>query len=353
MNNEYEYSYLNEAGIANVIPSTSTFTEDAMYTIASIEESYNAIMKNVGVIELDTVMEADGNGFSLKKLWEKFKDFVKGLWEKFVELVKTARDRITYFVINKFKFFKDKKLSASAIAKAIEADYKKDSVKATNRWKKYAGAYYDYDDVKGSALSGAVNTVMKDTVSYIKKLKSKNAEKAAEGVEGIVANMLAPTLGLTAAKMLGYSAQEIKDEITKYVSKPVNITEPGKFVQSNADSLWKALDNSKEKFDKSIKNPYKKCKENLDKAVKDAKKTIDTSDYKALFRIVTAGSKCYSSIVGAIEQSYIRSIVWKFKLLHAAAGLVTVSESAVEENGYDMSYQSTSFQTELSSLWDL
>ena len=192
---------------------------------------------------------------------------------------------------------------------------------------------------------------MKDITSYAKKLKSNSdLDKMNDKAKNAVAEMLGSALGVSMQKITGATNQELKDEMMKKVCKEVNITEPGKFVMNNAQALWKALDGAKEKFDKDIKTPYKNCKTNLDKAIKDAKKVVDTKEFKPFFSVVSAGSKCYSTVVGAIEQAHIRSIVWKFKMLHAGAGLVGVSESAVDE--YDMTYQSTSFQTELSSLWD-
>lgn len=351
MNNEYEYSYLNEAGIANVIPSHSTYSEDALYTIASVEESYTNVMKTIGVVELDAVMEAEG--FSFKKLWEKFKNFVKDLWEKFVELVKTARDRITYFVINKFKFFKDKKLTPANIVKAVEKDFKKDSVKATNRWKKYAGAYYEYDEKFGKDMVKYIDNAMKNITSYAKKLKSSSdIDKMNDKTKAIVADMLKDCLEVSAAKIAGMSNQEIKDQVNKLICKEVNITEPGKFVITNAAQMWKNLDGAKERFDKDVKTPYKNCKSNLDKAIKDAKRVVDTKEFKPFFSTVSAGTKCYSMLVGCMEQAHIKSIVWQFKLMYAAAGLVGVSESATFESEFNMDGQSTTFQTELSSLWD-
>ena len=55
---EFCAELMNTTPDVNAIPGFASQSEFGMYAIASVEESYNAIMQEIGIAELAAVMEA-------------------------------------------------------------------------------------------------------------------------------------------------------------------------------------------------------------------------------------------------------------------------------------------------------
>ena len=340
--------------ISSVIPGYSTVTEDALYTIASVEESYTNIMKEIGIYELSLVMEAGdaekNEKEDTKNILQKFLGFVKGLMAKIAELVKAAVDKVEYMIVQKTKAINDvMKISVNDLAKASEDLRENDPEKYKKAWgsssftsqitysKTYAKNIVDKDNALVPPLVTKLESIIKDS-----KHEDYNFEEEVAS-------------GLTTSK-LPITANDIK-EIGKFkakISEALIETYKVNF-DNGADSYikdsYKNITSAKSDFKTNIKEPYMKAKKNFDDAVKKARKANKSKDFKPLFKSTAMCAKLFSAIIGSIETAYVRSMAWDFRVVLKATIIAKTAKTKKTATGESAMMESTSFQSELKSLF--
>lgn len=355
-------SILDNLTPVKVIPAFSTVAEDALYTVASVEESYTNIMKEIGIYELSLVMEGKDEDtkkkLDLKAIFTKFKETAQSLWQKFIGLVQTARDRVEALIISKVKDLKSLKLNDKDL---------KDAITNASDWKKLS--VLDFDDSVSGAIIDKMNHAVDQVKAKIDALKEDQDAVVEINVEGIVAGILAGSYGKASIKVTeadvksasDFKAKLVEALVTNLVDEDTADKAKAKIVDNFGD-IYGALGKSKADFDKSLKDSYKSCKTKVDTSIKEAKKAADKGKLKAfkpMFKSLSQTVKLYSIAVGAIETAYIKVSADKFRVLLAAATLALKArkdaEKAAEEvvkNSADITaMESTTFQTELKSLF--
>lgn len=341
--------------ISNVIPGFSTVTEDAMYTIASVEESYTNIMKEIGIYELSLVMEADdaekNEKQDTKNIFKKFVDFVKGLIGRIAELVQKAIDKVEYMIVQKTKAINDiMKISVGDLVKASEDLYDNNREKYDKLWG--AGALKTqirYNKSYANTLKSNMETTVTNVEEMLEKLNKDSKIEDFDIAEAVAKGMSTSKLEITKADIA---------EIGKFKAKITEaLIETSKVNFSNgADTYikdsYKNISTAKSDFKNNIKDPYMASKKKFDAAVKKARKANNSKDFKPLFKSTALCAKLFAALIGAVETSYIRSTAWDYRVVFKATVIAASAKKAAKKSTNESaSFESTTFQSELKSLF--
>lgn len=359
-------SILNNTERIHVIPSYASIDEHALYTIASVEETYTNICEEIGIFELSTVMEANGKvGDKVKAVYDKSKlkvvidkiiGAVKDLWNKFKDLCATVRERVVKFVKEKKAKFKEANLDPKDLAEAIKKS-------PEDKW---SGNYVDTNFTKAEELVKALSRATEDVCNAINAAKA-NTEKASEiNVDEIYKNKCLSKIEGLAEADYG-NAGKIKEAVKDNIIFTGNITR-----EYAANNVTKYLSNNAiSEFTNHIKPSYNKTKDALDKIIADLKKSKTDVGFKDYIKAATVSTKLNSAIVGAIEVAFIKRLISEYAMVFKAATyaaaykLKAKNEAATAPEIPDTTTQETpapapeapvtessSFQTELASLFN-
>lgn len=346
---EFCAELMNVTPAANVIPGFASHSEFGMYAIASVEESYNTIMQEIGIIELASVMEADGQpteGKSIKTLIKKFVDWAVAVWKKFTAFLAKCRNYVLTFVGEKI-------LSLSGILKKVKAaDLKKAIEDSTDdKWNGLKNVLY-YDK-KGTTIDGKIIDASNEIVS--KCIEAVNKAEAINDLTAFEAELYKPL-----TKLLNLSVADVKSaDALKTAVKGKILTESKfdtgkqakKYALDHIDDIYTVYQNKTntiKEFDNSVKKPYNELKKSLDRTIKTSKKAENGKELKPLFVAAKTASKISTTVVNAVMDAVITSTTYDLRILTRSIALTKVKvqkESAVD-------YSTSTFQSELSSLFN-
>ena len=350
---EFSAELMNVAPDNSSIPGFASLSEFGMYTIASVEESYNNLMYDIGINELAAVMEANGDTekskekFSVKAIIDKFVGWVKDLWSKFIALVKKCRDYIVVFI-------GEKVVAVQAKLKKVDLKVLKEFIQKSedDKWKSLK-SYYDLsiDDVNDYV--DANNQIMGKSIEYCNKIKDgKGADIKVEDMEK---EIYKPLINLIGQRKVGMTDLQAATDIANLKANMFGnicpeitfnkVAYAKKYVLEHIDGLYanyvKDKDSILKLIDKSYKKPYNEFKKDLDKAIREAKKANTGKELKPLFASVKTVSKISNVIINTIADAVVKCAAYDIRVLYKCISLMPVSqkESAVIE--------STTFQSEL------
>jgi hypothetical protein len=360
-------SILNNTQPINVIPAYASVEEHALYTIASVEESFTNICKEIGIYELSVCIEAEGkfgdkvkvayDKSKLKVVWDKIAKFFRELWQKFQDLCATVKKKISDFVKDKVSKFKETKLNAKDLEEAIKASKE-------DRW---SGKGIDTNDDVAKLLVTSVKRATEDVCAAIGAAKD-DPEKIAEiNVEEIYGKKcLSKIEGLAESDYT--NAAKIRDAVKKAVMDEIKLTKD--YAANNVKQYVSR--NAVSEFVDYIKKPYNETKAALDTLIKETKKANTDNGFKSYIKAATVATRINSAVVGAIEAAYVKRLIFEFGVVFKAAtfaalkskakeeakqesaqveGEVVTTESAPEVKDEPVTESST-FQTELASLFN-
>lgn len=355
--------------ISNVIPSFSTVTEDALYTIASVEESYTNIMKEIGIYELSLVME-EGDAAAdtekkekkdIKAILNKFLEFVKGLWGKITELVKSAIDKVEYMIVQKTKAINDvMKISPNQLVDAVKKLSTDNPEKFAKQFGKGSlGKRIKYNDSFANAALKNIASSNEAVLAIVEKInKDAKAEDFKDtDIAKIVADKMSTGSKVSITEEDIKNIGKFKDKLAEALLEYQDVKYDESTILPYIKEAYNVVSSSKKDFKDNIKKPYVDAKKAFDKAVKTAKKANHSKEFKPLFKSAATASKLYAAIIGAIETSYIRYSAWSFRLvLKATMVAKSQSQKGKKEEKQEVvnnsaMIESSTFQTELQSLF--
>ena len=362
-------SILNNMQPISVIPSFASVEEHALYTIASVEECYTDICKQIGIEELAACLEAEGDESKInlkarvKAVLAKLVDFVKGLWQRFQDLVRTARDKFANFVTDKVKAYSDKKVKPEDLKKAIEASTDK-------QWDALSKGY-TMDDNAISKADGIAKEVIAATQKVVDKISA--AKDDPSKIEEIDVNEIFGTAALKKFNIpeADYgNASKIQKTIKEQLISKVERKNMKGWVASNIGDIANNVNdrNAIKKFTNACSKPYNDTKKALDDVIKAAKKVENDKQFAPLFKAAASVTRINSALIGGIEGAFFTVFAYEFKIVlkayainafkkaNAASEEKKVGESAevAPEPGKDETpvTESSTFQTELASLFN-
>lgn len=330
-------SILNNTQPIHVIPSYASVEEHALYTIASVEESYNNLCEAVGIEELKNLLEAEGKKIdikaAIKKILDKFVAYVKELWQKIQDLAKVARDKMIVFVTDKVKKFTDAKVKKEDLIKAVE-DSKPEVWKNFNK-----GIALNTD--KAKKMADGVKTVTGQLCSTIESYKD-NAEKVSEFDATVYYfDKLDKIIPIDKDMASSEIQKKIKDAIIVETTK----ADPKAFVldaiKKDAGDLL-SKNNLVKEFTSDIAAPYNDSKKAFDEYIKTAKKVMTDKAFSPLFKGAAYVARVNAAVIGAIESAYFVRFSYEYRILLRALGLLavkTVADKAEKEEAKQESAQ--------------
>ena len=355
-------SILNNTQPICAIPSFASVDEFALYTIASVEESYTDLCKSIGISELAAVMEANGKidiKAKFKETVKKVVDFIKGLWQKFQGLIKKATDKFITFVTEKLSKTVKLKITAAELKEAIEAS-------KPERWN-WLDKSYEVNYTVANNILKAVSVAEREVADKINAAK-ENPDNIAEIDVAEIYGKVFKNVDLAEADYA--NAGKIQAAVKNAVLSEGKIDADARknWAVNHASKYFAELkvNNLKSDFVNTLKAPYNGTKKALDDAINEAKK-VNTD--KALSVIIKSANnivKINAAVVGAIQTAAAAEFSFRYKVL--AFGLLAavakkekkeeVKEAAVVESapepGKDEApvTESSTFQTELASLFN-
>ena len=359
-------SILNNLKPISVVPSYASVEEFALYTIASVEESYTNICKEIGIAELSSYMEAaekkdgEANKKNIKMLLDKFISFAKELWQKIEDLCKKARDRFIVFITDKVKAFTDSKVKLPDLIKAVEASdpaiWNKDVFKTSFVFQK--------DTAK--KIAGNINFVTEFICNKIKSAQ-KDPEALKEISDNITVNFADKFDNIISINK-DMTSTEIQNAVRDaiIIAEKSEVKDPKEYalriLKENGGNLLNKNNVLKE-FTTGIADPYNKSKKALDDCIKQAKANDTDKAFQPLFKLATQTTKMSSAVIGGIESAYFKRFAFEYRILLKslsiyAATFLKKNESAVaapevtDETTPTVATESSTFQTELASLFN-
>ena len=346
-------SILNNTQPIHTIPSYASVEEHALYTIASVEESFTDICKSIGIYELSTVMEGEGKidvKTKLKAVKDKVVKFFVELWKKFQGLCDTAKKKFTAFINEKVNKFKETKLKPEELKDAIDAS--KDSIWPDNVIVLYEGKAKDLAKATSEATAKILSELnsAKDDPEKIKDIDVEKiyADKCLSKIDGLAAADFSNAGKIRAA---------VKDIIAKKTDYDVK-----KYASSNIAGYVSNI-NKVKLFINEIKPVYNDTKKDLDDFIKEVKKADSDAGFKVMLKAATTATRINSAVVGGIEVAYFKAFVFEYGIVAKAASLALVKKNKKEEAKNESAApeipdettpvaESSSFQTELASLFN-
>ena len=353
---EFSAELMNVAPDNSSIPGFASLSEFGMYTIASVEESYKNLMYDIGISELASVMEANGDAakakFSIKDIIDKFVGWVRDLWSKFLNLVKKCRDYVIVFIGEKIVAVQNK-------LKKIDAKTLKEFVQKSedDRWKTVK-SYYDLDIDSVDNYIDANEQIMKKSIEYCGKIKDGNG--ADLKVEDMEKEIYKPLIKLIDIKTGNMSDLEAAKDINNLKANMLSSMCPEitfgkaanakKYIVDHIDGLYanyvKDKDNILKTIDKAYKKPYNEFKKELDKAIREAKKAANSKELKPLFVSVKTVSKVSNTIINTVANAAVKCASSDLRILMKCMAVMPIQHESASV------IESTTFQTELSSLFN-
>ena len=348
---EFCAELMNVTPDASNIPGFASLSEFGMYTIASVEESYNAMMQEIGIQELHSVMEAEGQTKSLdiKKLIGKFVDWVKGIWEKFVGLVKKCRDYIITFIGEK----------AMAIAKPLAKVKPSDLVDAVKdsddknweNFKKYV--HMNTNDL--IKIIDAEEEMVQKCINYVSKAEEFDKDKFNNDVYSPIKKILDPI----SIDEVAQGSSRLKERIRARIIGETAYPDAGKakeYAIKSIPTLYSIYKGGKvnviKDFDNEVKKPYNELKKELDKAIRAARKAENGKELKPLFAAAKGASKVASVIVNTLADGRVAVSAYDLRIRAKSLSLVKKANNETKTNESADVASSTSFQSELGSLFN-
>lgn len=324
----------------SAVPSYAEFDEYALYTIASVEESYTELCKNIGIYELSLVMNeaTDAEEKDKKNIFKKFGEMIKSFLAKVAGLIKDVLARVIEFIASKTKDkgierYLKKKDGIVAVAKKKLDDKKEKKARCVELNFKEAEKICGNLSKAGAALIAKIE-------------KNEIDGSVAEGIKADLYKAIGVASGADSAAI---TAAFEKVFIAK--NEEVNVYE----WFSDANNVKAAIDKlgsgKSGEFVKSLTEVYK----NLDKKLKDVEKKAkgaeNAESMKAFIDFAKSYTKLSCNVVGAVAKVYRQQLAFEVGNLFV---LALVAKKETEEGVSESAYapDPSSFQTELASLFD-
>lgn len=332
--------------MVQVIPDYANPCEYGYYLALNLEESFNAMMQEIGIRELHSLEEngavvlEDGEAAevqtekktnAVKKFLHDAFEKLKGLYDKAAKFIK---DKLIDPAVNKIRQLIGPESKAHT---KIKERLSKIKTTTKDGKDKTFGKTFEWLKDEADHFNDICDNYVKDIVISDESLKSLNDKiDSAFGVKS------------------GAKGKAVKDAIDKYMrGKEIDVTMS--YIKSNFDEIWKWATN----FDasgRSIGKSLKNAKKTFDKAGSTFKKSVARKDRDEAFKNTTKAIKEMSALLGHISSAVCANIRMRvadsikivLRMCIAAKQKEEAEKTAVGES----SYIPGSFQTELASLFN-
>lgn len=338
---------LNDVKFRNVIPAYASLDESALYVIERSESDFAEMMKQIGLKELG-VLESTGTqivyeGANMKELVGKIVKWLQDRWADIHGLFNKA-----------LNFFKGKAEEFKTKMRNKKVDgLKKRAEKLVD---KDFGKTYEYTDfdaiVEGTgALWTAVDKFSKGINDLQWKYDSVKNDTTAGDANDMKDQMETMKEELLKAFGLETSATEanVKDAVRDQIrGKEVTINKA--YIVNNIE---KAFDDSSNynKTAGKVKKQFAKVKKTFDediKSVKKERKSVNSSYLNMYLPYLKFGKNTVAAISGATVQTIKEKMTTDMRLVLKVA----VSKTEKEVKTESAMLESTTYQTELASLFN-
>jgi len=331
--------------MVQVIPDYANPCEYGYYLALNLEESFNAMMQEIGIRELHSleengavVLEDGESAASTEKKTNAVKKFLEDAYDKIKELYGKAADFIKNHLIDPAK----KKInsiigSESKAHNAIKDKLSKIKSTTKDGKDKTFGKTFDWGNFDDTKYMEIADKYAKVVINDEELAKINNAVEAAFHVKG------------------GAKGSDVKKAIDKEMRGDKEIDVTMSYIKNNFEEIWSwatSFDVSGKKLGKSLKA----AKKSFDKAGSEFKKSVAFKDRDDAFKATTKSVKEMSTLLGHISSAVCNNIrtrtTHSIKIVLRLCIAAKQKEEAEKKAVGESSYIPGSFQTELASLFN-